>query len=272
MSISRENRSYRKGVVLGLTMAEILILIVFILLLAFATLLKNEEDKVKLFEANRESLNKILELINQPDPDISKELVRVYEKMPEILSDIKKEDLKNEPAEPVEDVIRRAIKKLKVEKDLKSLDKELPIEEKLTQVLQDKADLQSKLDNAEGQNKNLMRQCKGIGLPPCWADKNGSPEYIFNLDLQDEGIVINNNKLPHRTQEQAKLNISNVKYEIALGIAAFSSQTFPLLKYGQENECRFFVRIFDRTGEDKKELYKNLRQAVEGNFYILKQN
>jgi hypothetical protein len=57
-----------------------------------------------------------------------------------------------------------------------------------------------------------------------------------------------------------------------LGIAAFSSQTFPLLKYGQENECRFFVRIFDRTGEDKKELYKNLRQAVEGNFYILKQN
>jgi hypothetical protein len=272
MSINKENRSYRKGVVLGLTMAEILILIVFILLLAFATLLKNEEDKIKLFEANRESLNKILELINQPDNDISKELVRVYEKMPEILSDIKKEDLKNEPMEPVEDVIRRAIKKLKIEKDLKSLDKELSIEENLIQALQDKENLQSKLDNVEGQNKNLIRQCKGIGLPPCWADKNGSPEYIFNLDLQDDGIVIHNNKLSHRAQEQSKLNISRVQYKVALRIGAFSSQTFPLLKYGQENECRFFVRILDRTGEDKKELYKSLRQAVEGNFYILKRN
>jgi hypothetical protein len=86
------------------------------------------------------------------------------------------------------------------------------------------------------------------------------------------GIVIHNNKLPHRTQEQAKLDIAQVQYETALAIDVFSLQTFPLLKYGKQNECRFFVRIFDRTGEDKKELYKNLRQAVEGNFYILKQN
>lgn len=272
MSLTRENRSYRKGVVLGLTMAEILILIVFILLLAFASLLKNEQDKVNLMNENRESLIKILHLINQPDPDISKELVRVYEKMPEILVEVKSQDLKNDPAEPIEEVIKRAVAKLKVEKDLKSLNKDLPIEEKLNQALQEKDELQSKLANVEGQNKNLLKQCKGIGLPPCWADQNGSPEYIFNLDLQDDGIVIHDNKLPHRAQEQAKLNISHIRYEMPLGIAIFSSQTIPILRYGKANECRFFVRIFDRTGVDKKELYKNLRQAVEGNFYILKQN
>lgn len=272
MSLSSENRSYRKGVVLGLTMAEILMLVVFILLLAFASLLKNEQDKVKLVEENRESLIKILHLINQPDPDISKELVRVYEQMPEILLEVKKEDLKKDPSEPIEEVIKRAIAKLKIEKNLNSLNKDLPIEEKLNQALQENNELQSKLANMEGQNKNLMRQCKGIGLPPCWADKNGSPEYIFNLDLQDDGIVIHDNKLPHRAQEQAKLNISHIQYEAPLGIAPFSSQTLTLLRYGQANECRFFVRIFDRTGTDKKELYKNLRQAVEGNFYILKQN
>jgi hypothetical protein len=50
------------------------------------------------------------------------------------------------------------------------------------------------------------------------------------------------------------------------------SQTLPLLDYGKQNDCRFFVQIIDETGSDKKELYKNLRQAVEANFYILKRN
>ncbi len=49
-------------------------------------------------------------------------------------------------------------------------------------------------------------------------------------------------------------------------------QTLPLLEYGKANDCRFFVQIIDKTGAEKKELYKDLRQAVETNFYILKRN
>ena len=43
--ITRQRSSYRQGLVLGLTMAEIMILLVFCLLIAMATFLKSEQDK-----------------------------------------------------------------------------------------------------------------------------------------------------------------------------------------------------------------------------------
>ena len=157
-------------------------------------------------------------------------------------------------------------------KELEANDEGLPLEKKYEKLLEEKQQLNSKLSNLEGQNKNLLRQCKGIGFPPCWANSSGSPEYIFNLYLRDDGILIHDNKLSHRQADQAKLNLSKIIFETSLTPRNMISQTLPLLDYGKQNDCRFFVQIIDETGSDKKELYKNLRQAVEANFYILKRN
>ena len=43
--IVRQRSSYRQGLVLGLTMAEIMLLLVFCLLIAMATFLKREESR-----------------------------------------------------------------------------------------------------------------------------------------------------------------------------------------------------------------------------------
>ena len=43
--IIQQRQSYRQGLVLGLTMAEIMILLVFCLLIAMATFLKREESR-----------------------------------------------------------------------------------------------------------------------------------------------------------------------------------------------------------------------------------
>src|ERR1700739_3928782 len=43
--IVQQRASYRQGLVLGLTMAEIMILLIFCLLIAMATFLKREESK-----------------------------------------------------------------------------------------------------------------------------------------------------------------------------------------------------------------------------------
>jgi hypothetical protein len=84
--------------------------------------------------------------------------------------------------------------------------------------------------------------------------------------------LIRDNKLSHRQADQAKLNLSRISFETPLSTTQTIYQTLPLLEYGKQNECRFFVQIIDETGADKKELYKNLRQAIEANFYILKRN
>jgi flagellar motor protein MotB len=49
-TVSRDSRSYRHGLVLGLTMAEVFLLLIFALLIAMATLWKAERDKRVLAE------------------------------------------------------------------------------------------------------------------------------------------------------------------------------------------------------------------------------
>lgn len=49
--IVQQRTSYRQGLVLGLTMAEIMLLLVFCLLIAMATYLKREQDKVQAAES-----------------------------------------------------------------------------------------------------------------------------------------------------------------------------------------------------------------------------
>src|SRR3974377_2494246 len=49
--IIQQRSSYRQGLVLGLTMAEIMILLVFCLLIAMATFLKREETRREAAEA-----------------------------------------------------------------------------------------------------------------------------------------------------------------------------------------------------------------------------
>ena len=46
----RQDKSYRRGLVLGLTMAEVMILLIFLLLMALAAALANREDRLQLFE------------------------------------------------------------------------------------------------------------------------------------------------------------------------------------------------------------------------------
>ena len=48
-TLRQNNSSYRQGVVLGLTMAEIMLLLVFMLLLVTAVMNQQERDRNKLF-------------------------------------------------------------------------------------------------------------------------------------------------------------------------------------------------------------------------------
>src|SRR5215472_8106728 len=49
-AITRDRRSYRQGLVLGLTMAEVFLLLVFTLLIALAVLWNSERQKRKVLE------------------------------------------------------------------------------------------------------------------------------------------------------------------------------------------------------------------------------
>ncbi len=282
-----DNKSYRKGLIMGLTMSEITIMIIFVLLLAFSFFIKKEQRKVEKYKKNEESIERLVNFIEKKEQPLTQELVEGLEKLPEIKKLVEKRNKLPDKEEVNLDQLlqkmREDLEKEIQESEVKELEnplampvapvltKEMKLENELKELLNEKISLSKKINNLEGQNLHLIRKVKGIGFPPCWAKANGSPEYIFNVYLRDDGIVIFNNNIPNRAQDQADLNI-NISFGNPLQPKEMKGQTKSLLDYGKKNQCRFFVQVVDHTSANEKNWYKELRQAVESNFYILKLN
>lgn len=79
----RQDKSYRRGLILGLTIAEIMILLIFVLLMALAAALANREKRLEAVENGTgsqmvEAIQKAYPDAKTPD-DFYKELVRAIE-------------------------------------------------------------------------------------------------------------------------------------------------------------------------------------------------
>lgn len=78
----RQDKSYRRGLILGLTMAEIMILLIFVLLMALASALATREKKLEAFQDG--TATRLVETMQEAYPKASpdeyyKELVRAIE-------------------------------------------------------------------------------------------------------------------------------------------------------------------------------------------------
>ena len=62
-NVRRENSQYRRGLVLGLTMAEIMILIIFLLLLSLSMLAKDLDDRLAAAESQRDQARSQLQQV-----------------------------------------------------------------------------------------------------------------------------------------------------------------------------------------------------------------
>ena len=128
----------------------------------------------------------------------------------------------------------------------------------------------------EGQLKNAQRTLERLGKgngtekPACWADPvTGRPEYIFRVDLTSGGLIIHDQKIAHRSEEQALLPVSGITFDGELPPDVFRAQTGALATWSKERECRFFVMVKDLTQPTEKDAYKRMLKTLEEHFYKL---
>lgn len=261
-------------------MAEIFILIIFLLLLAFATMLDREKKQydtlTRLVANENEYLDRIVSAISTEEPTLTEDIVRAIEKTPKVVSLIQKNEL-SEAEESVDETIVRAVEKLNIEKQLNSADdKKTPMAQRLQDALHKQSELQAEVENLTNQKSNIMAQLKkegrGVDWPPCWADKNGKPEYIFQTALTNHGIFVTDISPAHRKEAKAKLPIGDIILGQSLSVGAFTEQTNALFQWSRKNECHHFAVIEDQTGANEKAIYKQQRAAVESHFYIFQKS
>jgi hypothetical protein len=257
-------------------MAEIILLLTFLILLALASLLLEKEKSL-------EAANQLIErIIPDGNPKEFRELVRDYQQAVSRL-----DAAETALAEKTEE-LEKAQEELASSEWVRELQKDLDITDpqEFRELAEDAVELRQEagekptLRQLQRENKRLaennqqlaqqVRKLGGSGEPlQCWYNpETNKSEYIFDVALRDQGFVVRDNALPHRADDQAQLPLSGVNFGKPITPAQFSSQLRPLFRWSLENECRFTVRAYDQV-EGSKSIYKKRLRELEGYFYKL---
>jgi hypothetical protein len=328
-----DERSYRRGLILGLTMAEVMILVLFALLLVWMAGLRDRKNETGELKAKLERLTnenadlqfkaaELLEvnkaLASQPDAphnidDLFRELTLAKEETARIQEQLRSRDSVTETLGALGYSIRdeqsatQSIKEIKskleiadsvlrvatmhskngaaddeviaklgslaqIERELSSQGKDISsVAAECGNALTRETGCNTRLNTLSGRLANAEQQLatssRGTEKPACWADQTGKPEYIFDIALKSQSIVIRDNALPNRRSEEATLPLENITFGGELRPDAFRSQTRALFNWSEKERCRFFVRVFDLTAAFEKDIYKRQLRTVGEHFY-----
>lgn len=272
MSFMREDSAYRRGTVLGLTFAEIMLLLLFVLLIALSFFLQRKEQEVADIRQNLtaarqkvDTLTSQLEIRDGKDPvqnfnETFHELVIAKSKIDSQKDQIKKLNEAGDKNRAIADAVK---------------DTGLPSDpEKLTEALTDLRELEMLAIQAIGEKAEAEQRLQyfirraGLSneLPPCWIT-SGSAEYIFDITLGSGGMTVHPRPPEHRKMEMADLPLDGVRYEKPIDVRTFRKMFRPLNDWSEKQQCKFFVRAFDRTEPHEKVLFKRLLLTTEGFFY-----
>lgn len=275
--IGEQNTSYRKGLVLGLTMAEAALLIIFVLLLllaftefrrralqlAFQNQTPVSKPELLQLRQSQEQLTSVGEALGVSEslpPDDFSRLVRV------LVEQSKAANGTSALQEASKTLREMHLARDEMERRLRASGMDSTDE-----VAKDVERQEFRLANQDGQIKFLQRQLaavgQGKGERPCWAQRSGIIDYLYDVVLVSNGIRMRVHENQGRARELSLLPAPQVNPTEVLSEAQFYERTRPLFLYSLKQDCRFFVVVYDGTGPYEKALYKSHLRTVEGHFY-----
>lgn len=277
--IGEQHTAYRRGLVLGLTMAEVGILVIFVLLLLLALAAFDRQryaetaavpperlEQLEAAEAGLEAIRQAVGVRQADTPAEIQELVRAVQESaesPQGQASLRAVRSALEEIRRTEQEIRRVAEKID--------DGEARSGAMAATVAQQSRELaikEGQLQYAE-QRLRALGQGGGAGARPCWADPDGSVVFLYDVILTSAGIRMKLRDDVRHSPRLADLAVPAIDPSVVLGADEFRSKTRALYEYGRraENQCVFHVYVWDGTQPAEKERYKDLLRTVEGHFY-----
>jgi hypothetical protein len=299
-----DSDQYRRGVVLGFTVAEIILLILFALLLALAGLLLNNRKDVERANAINDRFDSIISSLNLSNSslvlkkinDVLDENIDYQRKIKEIENKLRVQSLPDDVyaeirAQKIDLTTKEGKQKfldiltsaLAAQKEFKKNGGEVSKHFEsacragfqLSEVLgKDKkpGDILDKVKDSNARSEYWQSQAARCGLagvlPPCYRESNNEPiPYLYDARIKSDGVVLINT-VPEKYKARFNSDFPNLPQEnTTLSLINFSSSTSQFLKFGEKNSCRFYVVAYDDTLAHEKDRLKQLLKAIEGNFY-----
>ena len=253
-------RSFRRGLFLGLTTAEIAILLVFVLLLLFTTADQAEETLGTSDLSPAELRRRLVE--------VTRDFQTARDALDAALDEVADwRELARQEAARADELARRIAALEETQRvELDDLRRDL------TELDGTRAELRrvrARLQDAERRLTDTGTGPGGTGSdhPSCWHDLDGNIEYLWDIALHARGFLLRPGPSPHNDSRRTDLPITGTTTGAYLSEGDFREQTRPVFAWSVRENCRFFVRAYDDTPADAKNLYKARMTGLEGHFY-----
>lgn len=274
--IDRQMEQYRRGQILGFTMAEIMLILLFLLLLLLGTKVEALSKQLERSLPIGSNGAQIIQLISdegarlrsrqilsaeEDDLDLTRKLILAAEQI------VSNAGWTASAQETIEDLQRRLEESKRrieeLEQDVASLtdDPEQLAGIELAQFVNDS---RLGLDEALA----CLRSC-GSGPDACWGESLSDPDFIYNVGLFDNFFFVEpdwDSVAQNRLSWDSLPPDAKIEAATRLTPAEFRRRFSVLNGVGVENECVFQVRLID-ADTSTKEIYKLQRQRVEGHVY-----
>ncbi|WP_316179492.1 MULTISPECIES: hypothetical protein [unclassified Bradyrhizobium] len=297
-----DEREQRRGLILGLTLAEILLLLLFLLLLTLSAELKDWQDRANTAEEQLKPLQQALHEGGAVDITAVQQLVERFKRLQELEAEntaLKQQTTRHaeqsdlvkslgldssqtfrsfasaveqaaeiDPNDPPA-VLKRAVEILNTLGKDTQPSQIKPLSQMLdsNEVTQKLAATEADRDKCHLEVLNLMhRNGNGLTYPSCWTTQTGQTEYIFDITFGDRGIRVSD-ATPTRATDPAWEMVGSFKRDVEINERDFVAATRKLADRATSQNCKFYTRNWDETGPSNKVRYKQLRRAIEQNFY-----
>ena len=259
--LAAEGEGRRRGVVLGLTIAEIILLILFALLLAMTGILIKRQIAVKAqYEA--QSASRPMSQVLSPVIAGKLQSMNIDITQPEgearllAVLDAAQSTIENKPAKEQSRMEMACQAGLELQN---ALGKNLNATELMRAAKLLREDLEML--------KTSATSCKEAVIPPpCYEKSKGEPSvYLYDLQITSTGILFVSS-LPEKYRTRFETEFKNPPPQNkVLSNADFQALTAPFLNYGKKNQCKFYVKVYDETDGNKEKLRKSLK-LIESPF------
>jgi hypothetical protein len=303
-SRASDEREQRRGLVLGLTLAEILLLLLFLLLLVLGSQIRTWRERYEQLDQTVEELKPLQEALmvgGAVDINNVQELVSRFQRLQNAereLSKLKAENAdlakqselfkslglaSDEKLRSVASVVKRAAE-IDPNDPPAMLKRALDVIDRLgTSTRPDQVtplsqmiagpELELKLANIEADREKIRRERdnlmrgpgNGLTYPSCWTNAAGQTEYIFDVTFADTGLRVRHAS-PARANDKAWDLVGPFARETMIDEKIFIGATKKLFEWSKSQNCRFYAIVRDATGNNKAR-YKHLQEMVQGNFY-----
>ena len=276
--------SYRRGTVFGLTVAEVFILLLFLLMLLFLSLSQQ-------WEANAEDLNDVKDSLREVSAE-REELRQESEALRDRIRTLSRQrDRAKQQIKRAEQELTDARRLLDGREGtlIEEMQKQRERAKQLEEEVQKNEERIRQLEAELGEKVTLLE--KGVN-PPCWyrkvpdSDKaSGEREkayYSFDVGVFEDHLIVRRGDTPPGgaeddngrsfADEAEALNFDALPYDQRLSDGEFEQHFEPIWQAGKTGKvrsysCIFWVRVWDKTAPGAKIRWKQAHDRVlEGLF------